>query len=178
MVDKFQKLTTKIKSKLNKHAIETDRDIREKVVREKSRYAKELADIENKNIKKMESTKAAYIKEKDDALARADEEFRNSIEGLREKLNKKYFLKESSWKNQINENNYENGRTIEFYEKQLSELKDVAAKEFKRITKLAEGRRVMERKEFIRNIRERNREFQNKVDNLKKNFDRKLPLIN
>ena len=175
-MEKFQQRYRQIKSQLNKNAVKADRDIREKVYREKNRYAEELSGLERKNIEKIESVKKDYVQEKNDALARADREFRNAIEGLRNKLDKKYYLREDSLQRQIADNDYENTRIVQFYEKQMGELRGVAAKEFDRITELAEGRREMDRKEFIRNIRDRDREFKNKISNLKKTFDNKIAM--
>ena len=173
IIEKFQQRYNEIKSQMNRNAVSSDREIRNKMDLSKNFYAKELSDIEKKNMDKMESLRNDYVKEKHDALTKADETFRNDIERLRDKLDKKYFSKESSLKNQIGKIDHEKQRIIQFYENQLDKLKSAASKEFDRITVLAEKRRKMDKKDFIQNMRIRDKDFKRQVDDLLRGFDKK-----
>ena len=173
LVDKFQKRYQKMKSQMSRNEVAADRDMRNKMDLTKSFYAKDLSNVEAMNIDKIEDVKNSYIQDKNDALAKADEDFRSNVEDLREKLDKRYLSKESSLQKQIDENDHEKQRIVQFYENQLDKLRSAASKEFDQISRLAEERRETEKKEFINNLREKDRTFKQQIDLITKDYDRK-----
>ena len=174
LVDKFQRRHDEMEFQMNRKSVEADREIRNKVDWAKTRYAKELSDVESKGVEKMEDIRSGYIRDKNDALARTEEKFRGQVDNLRDKLGKKHALKENSLQQKIDKKNYEKEQVVRFYENQLDQLKSVAAKEFDHITKLANLQRSADKKDFARIMQNRNLDFKRQIDNLIRGFDKQV----
>ena len=174
LVRTYQRRYDDIKSQMNDNAIRADKENREKVGAVKEHYAKELTDVERKNVEKFEDVKKEYVREKDDAIERMRENFADNVEILRERIDKKRFLTESSLQNKIDESEHEKNRMMMFYEEQLEKLRKTSIKDFEGVSKLMDERRDMEQKSFARKMAERERLFKREVGELVRGFNKKI----